>query len=430
MRIIPGMGRPKRPKIEHASPGALAVAGQFQAVRDLLRPKSDTLHGNTKLFDPDVFTALLSAFFDALVRSQRTIGQLSEVPDIQQHLDVDRIARSTLSDALKRFNTQPLFHVLERLKQQLPPLGHADANLEQLTAKLVAIDGSYFKMAGDIAWALRQTNANGKVLSRVRLDMQLDVRRWTPEMFAVHGAEMGSESLSQSQMLQAGVIYLADRLYAHYGFVNKILAAGAHVVTRAKKDLPIRVQEQRPLNEKDREAGVQCDEFVKLGKGNPSHDKNKETPPEQTLRLVTVWDPVDCQQVRLLTDLLDVEAWIIAYLYRCRWIIELFFRWLKVTAAMEHLLSQSANGITVQFYVAAIAVMMMHIQTGLPVSKYTLVGLSFVARGQATLEQVMPGILRLEREKMLAKQRLARKKAAAQQTRALPSENTLALLPG
>ena len=230
------------------------------------------------------------------------------MPDIQQHLDVDRIARSTLSDALKRFNTQPLFHVLERLKQQLPPLGHADANLEQLTAKRVAIDGSYFKMAGDIAWALRQTNANGKVLSRVH--------------------------------------------------------------------------------------------------------------------------PVNRQQVRLLTDLLDVEAWIIAYLYRCRWIIELFFRWLKVTAAMEHLVSHSANGITVQFYVAAIAVMMMHIQTGLPVSKYALVGLSFVARGQATLAQVMPGILRLEREKMLAKQRLARKKAAAQQARALPSEKTLALLPG
>ena len=60
---------------------------------------------------------------------------------------------------------------------------------------------------------------------------------------------------------------------------------------------------------------------------------------------------------------------------------------------------------------AAIAVMMMHIQTGLPVSKYTLVAMSFVARGQATVEDVMPGIHRLEREKMLEKQRLARKKA-------------------
>ena len=126
---------------------------------------------------------------------------------------------------------------------------------------------------------------------------------------------------------------------------------------------------------------------------------------------MTVWDAVNRQQVRLLTDLMDLEAWVIAYFYRCRWIIELFFRWLKVTASMEHLLSHSANGITVQFYVAAIAVMMMHIQTGLPVSKYALVRLSFVARGQATIQQVMPGILRLERENKLEKQRLARNRA-------------------
>ncbi len=177
MRIIPDMARPKRAKIEHATPGALAVARQIQGVRDLLRPTRDAVHGNTQLYDADVLTGLLCAFFDPLVRSQRTVGQLSEVPAVQEQLDVDRIARSTLSDALRRFNTQPLFHVLELLKRQLPPLRHADANLEQLTAKLVAIDASYFKMAGDIAWALRQTNADGTVLSHARLDMQLaDVR--------------------------------------------------------------------------------------------------------------------------------------------------------------------------------------------------------------------------------------------------------------
>jgi hypothetical protein len=405
------MARPKRPKIEHAAPGALAVARQIQGVRDLLRQLPAAVHGNTQLYDQDVFSALLCAFFDPLVRSQRTVGQLSEVPAVQEQLEVERIARSTLSDALRRLNTEPLFQILRLLQRQLPPLMRVDANLEQLTGKLVAIDASYFKMAGDIAWALRQRNADGSVLSQARLDLQLDVRRWTPELFAVHGKEMGSESLSQSLMLQAGVTYLADRLYAHYGFVKKIIAAGAHVVTRVKKDLPLRVQELRPLNGKDVEAGVQSDEIVKLGTGKPSHHKNSEAPPEQALRLVRVWDPVNRQQVRLLSDLLDLEAWVIAYLYRCRWIIELFFRWLKVTASMEHLLSHSANGITVQFYVAMIAVLMMHIQTGLPVSKYSLVGLSFVARGQATVQDVMPGILRLEREKMLEKQRLARKKA-------------------
>ena len=140
----------KRPKIEHASPGALAVVRQIQDVRDLLRPRPDAVHGNTDLYDEDALTSLLCAFFD------------------------------------------PLFRVLGLLKRQLPAMRHADANLEQLTGKLVAIDASYFKKAGDIAWALRQRRADGTVLSHARLDMQLDVRRWAPEMFAVHGNKMGT----------------------------------------------------------------------------------------------------------------------------------------------------------------------------------------------------------------------------------------------
>jgi hypothetical protein len=419
LRILWAVARKKKPKIERALPTSLAAARQVQGVCDLLRPKPGQVHGNTALFDHDVFTALLCAFFDPMVRSQRTIGQLSEVPAVQEQLDVERIARSTLSDALARFRTEALYEVLRILRRQLPLSVRGDADVQILLGKLVAIDASYFNMAGDIAWALRQRNVDG-VLSRVRLDMQLDVQRWTAEKFAVHGAEMGSEATAQKQMLEAGVIYLADRLYANYNFVDSVLQARAHFVTRAKKDLAYRVQEQRPLCQKDHEAQVQFDDLVLLGTGEPAKDKNKQKPPRQVLRLVTIWDEKNLQQVTLLTDLLDVPAWVIGYLYRCRWIIELFFRWLKVTASMEHLLSHNANGITVQFYVGVIAVMLMHIQTGLPVSKYSLVGLSFVARGQARAEDVMPGIMRLERERMLEKQRLARKKAMQKTPKLLP----------
>ena len=130
-------------------------------------------------------------------------------------------------------------------------------------------------MAGDIAWALRQSNADGRMLSHARLDLQLDVQRWTPERFAVHGREMSSASLSQSQMLQEGTTYLADRLYAHYGFVNKILAAGAHVVTRVKRDLPVLTWQPRPLNGKDVEAGgsVRRDCHAGHGQAQPPQEQ-------------------------------------------------------------------------------------------------------------------------------------------------------------
>ncbi len=157
--------------------------------------------------------------------------------------------------------------------------------------------------------------------------MQLDVRRWTPELFAVHGREVGSETKAQGKMLQSDVIYLCDRLYDGLSFMQQVFDAGSHVVVRLKKSTTFRVQEQRTLSPKDREAGVVFDEIGQIGKG--TQDNYKQAPPERLLRLVTIWDEVDHQQVRLLTDLLDLDAWVIAYLYRCRWIIELFFRWLK-----------------------------------------------------------------------------------------------------
>jgi len=136
------------------------------------------------------------------------------------------------------------------------------------------------------------------------------------------------------------------------------------------------------------------------------------------MRLVTVWDEENQELVRLLTDLLDVEAWVIAYLYRCRWIIELFFRWLKVTAGFSHLLSTSPNGITLQFYVAMICTLLIHIRTGLPVDKYSLLALGLVAGGRCTYESQLPILLKRQREKMLAKERRDRKKL--QKTMALP----------
>ena len=68
-------------------------------------------------------------------------------------------------------------------------------------------------------------------------------------------------------------------------------------------------------------------------------------------RLVTVWDPVRLEEVRLLTTLLDVPVELIGKLYRHRWSIELFFRWLKCVARIKHLFSESSNGIPMQFYV-------------------------------------------------------------------------------
>lgn len=395
---------------------------EIEQVGGMVRKHLAPTHPNRQLQDDMVLMALLCAFFDPICRSQRLIDQLSEVSGVKELLGCERVARSTLSDALARFDNSVLTAAVAELRERLPGLKHEDATLARLTQQVIAADGSNFHMAGEIAWALqRKRDAEGNVDSQAKLHLQLDVRRWTMEQLAVTGSADrpggASEQAALARMLVAGVIYLIDRGYCGFEVIREILAAGAHLVLRLKKDWEFRVEKVLPLSDKDREAGVRSDQLIRLGKADEemSDPKRRDQPPEQVLRLVTVWDPVKQEEVRLLTDLLNLEAWVIGYLYRCRWIIELFFRWLKVTAGFGHLLSHSPAGVQLQMYVGLIATLLIFLHTGMPVSKYSLYALSLVARGQASYKDVLPGLLRLERERMLEKQRLARKKAAQKQ---------------
>ena len=94
-----------------------------------------------------------------------------------------------------------------------------------------------------------------------------------------------------------------------------------------------------PLSQADREAGVISDRIGRL-EGSPSNQ-----PPGTMVRETNLIDPQNPDRpVRLLSSLLDVPAQVLGTVYRRRWKIELFFRWLKVHAHFEHLISHSPNG--------------------------------------------------------------------------------------
>lgn len=402
------MAQAKRPQITEAHPSVPAIVRHVQALDKFWLEHVPPEHGNVALEELDVVKIMLCGFFDPLVRSLRTAEQLAQVPLVKAHLKASHVPKSTLSDAMARFRVENLRLLTQELQKQLPGLRQVDPELDRVAAKIVAGDGSLFRLAGEVTWALqRRRNGKGDIDSQVRLNLQVDVKRWTMENFSISGnAQKGGEPAAMKPMLQPDVLYLFDRAYYPFEFICSILNIGSDFVLRLKKDLTLRVQENRPLCEKDIESEVRADQFGLLGVENGCKGK----PPEQTLRLVTVWDPVKREPVYLLTNLLDVEAWVIAMLYRCRWIIELFLRWLKVTAGFSHLLSTRPNGITLQFYVAMICTLLIYIRTGLPVDKYSLLALSLVHRGQCTYEDQLPVLLKRQKERMLEKARLARKK--------------------
>lgn len=411
------MARKARPKIEKACPTTLDMLAAVKEVCDLVHQNLKPAHGNRDLHDDKVLGVLLCAFFEPSCRSLRTLDQLSVVPGVTELLESERLPRSTLSDALARFDTEPLPEVLRLLQRKLPELKQADPLLGGLTQAIVASDGSALHMIGEVAWALQKLNAQAKppkIDSHAKLHLQMDVRRCTPRRLQITGKGNSNEQTVLGQNLEPQTIYLIDRGYCGFDLLNRILAITSHFVLRMKKDWTFRTQQAQTLSEQDKLLDIRSDELGFVGKAeedlSASNQRDHE-PPAQLLRRVTIWDPKNQKLVILLTDLLDVEVKVIAYLYRCRWLIELFFRWLKITAGFAHLVSHSAAGVTVQMYVAMIGTLLIHLHTGLPASKYSFFALQMVFSGQATYADMLPGVLRLERERMLAKARLARIKA-------------------
>jgi hypothetical protein len=402
------VARSRRKTPEEGQLVCLKLVRAVQPFCDVLKVADDDVHGNCKLAVTDVLLVLLAAFFNPTVRSLRLIEQLSQMDWVKGQIAVDRVCRSTLSDAMCRFDPQALAPVIDGLMRQLPQLGRRDKDLAGLCKQVIAADGSSFDLAADVAWAMmrRRGGKTNKSHGTCRLNLQLDIDRFVPTDLSLSGAEEGSEAAAFLKRIVGGVIYLFDRNFVHFGLVNRVLSQGSDLVLRLRSDTRFNSTAELPLCERDIQAGIQSDRQGVL----PGSAGGRTGPPfTQTLREVILAGD-DGKPLRILTNLLDVPAYVIAELYRRRWQIELFFRWLKVWAGFEHLISHNQRGVTFQLYVAVIACLLMHVRTGRKVNKYGLFLFGQVAAGLATLEQILPMLERIEREKELERRRLARKK--------------------
>lgn len=409
------------PQVPASSTATAAPASQvvFRAVEralDLYDRHVGPLpaHGNRALHLRGLLALLLSAAFEPAARSLRTIDDLSLLPEVQAMTGVDRVARSTLSDAMAKFDPAALAPIVKALKGQLPQLGRLDPHTAQLVGKILAADGSWFNLVGQVDHALHCARGNTGRQCRVRLNLQLDVDGFYPDTFDVSGQGDGNEAAAFARNIQPDSIYLLDRNFVNFAFVNAVLAKPSHLVLRLKKKVNFTIRDSRALTDEDRRHGVLRDEVGAFSGpasvGNQDARSCSAKPPAQLLRRVTVWDENNQQEVELITDLLDVAAFVVGTLYRLRWQIELYFRWLKVLAGFRHLVSQSENGVRMQFYVGVLMALLIHVHTGLRVSKYTLIWVGWLQSGRGTSEAMAQALARHDRERENArKRRLAKK---------------------
>jgi hypothetical protein len=365
-------------------------------------------HGNRRLFYDELVTAYLLAFFNPTLRSLRAIEDAGTLVDAEGHpTHLRKLCRSTMSDAAALFDARLLVPLARQLRARIPDLKRRDGQLAQLLDHVQLVDGSFFNSAADVAWALRDRAG----CSKARLDLRLNGSTLLPVRLSVGGKGQSEASRAAGEQVEPGVIYVTDRGFEHFGYVHAVLDGNADLVLRVKTTLNFTPRTQQSLDADDAAAGVLSDRIGRLT-GSP-HAK----PPKQELREIVVFDLRHPDKpLRLVTSLLDLPARVIAQLYRHRWQIELFFRWLKVHAHFAHLVSRSKNGMTLGFHVAVIATLLIYLHSGRPMSKYAYNLLSLVAAGWGTVDAALAVLARREaacaRDRTTAAARAARKRAA------------------
>jgi len=141
--------------------------------------------------------------------------------------------------------------------------------------------------------------------------------------------------------------------------------------------------------------------------------RDSRTTIKQPLRLVEIAQPDKPDQpLRLLTNRFDLPAETIGVIYRHRWQIELFFRWLKCMANFQHFYSESPQGMTMQIYIALIGTLLIAIETGAKPSSYDFSLMSMAVAGLAPIDQILAQAAKRRAERKRAAERRRNKKFA------------------
>ncbi len=183
-----------------------------------------------------------------------------------------------------------------------------------------------------------------KTKAGVKMHTLLDLRGKIPAFVYLTDASIHDARMLDKLCIEMGAIYVMDKGYVDFfRLFNRIHKNGAFFVTRAKDNMQYEVVKSNPV---DKNAGVIADEIIKL-----ATYKSAKSYPEE-LRMVTYEDFATGNVYRFLTNHLGYEALTIAELYRERWNVELFFKWIKQHLHIKSFYGTSENAVYTQIWIA------------------------------------------------------------------------------
>jgi IS4 transposase len=296
-----------------------------------------------KLATKRQFIALLYGQFSGSSSLREVVTGMASHETRLYHVGTAPVKRSTMSDA----NSKRSWQVFSELFVQMLPQAHR--GLRRATADAVRlIDSTSVRLSSlSEGWATFSADVFG-----AKAHIVYDPNADRPVYFAVTPANVNDITAAKAMPIEPGVTYVYDLGYYDYGWWAELDEVGCRFVTRLKKNTPFRaVKESRtPKN-----SNIVSDRIGHL----PARLANSRNNPLQVpVREVTVIIDTG-KPLRIVTNDLDAPAEEIADLYKQRWQIELFFRWVKQTLRIRHFIGVSENAVRIQIAVALIAFLIL-----------------------------------------------------------------------
>jgi hypothetical protein len=250
-----------------------------------------------------------------------------------------RISRSTMADANQRRDWRiyaDFAHILIRRARALYAKDALAVDLEETT---YALDSTTIDLCLSLfPWARFQPTK-----AAVKLHTLLDLRGNIPCFVHVSPGKMHDVNVLDRLLIEPAAFYVMDRAYIDYHRLRRFTTAGAFFVTRTKSNLRCAVREKRSV---DRTTGLRSDHTVVL-----NGIKTATLYPEP-LRRVAFYDTEHKRRLVFLTNNFALPALTIAGLYKSRWQIELFFKWIKQHLRIKAFFGTSENAVKTQIWIA------------------------------------------------------------------------------
>lgn len=285
-----------------------------------------------------------------------------------------KVSRNTLANANKTRDWRIYADFAQVLIKEARALYAGDGFGVELDNTVYALDASTI----DLCMSLFPWAKFRKTKSAVKLHTLLDLRGNIPTLVIITDGKVHDVNILDQLVVEHGAIYIMDRGYLDFARLYTMHQALSFFVIRAKKNFDCRRLYSRPI---DKSTGLQCDQEVMLN----GYYARKSYP--KKLRRIRYFDAENNKRLVFLTNNFDLPALTITELYRCRWKIELFFKWLKQHLRIKKFYGTSANAVKTQIWIAISVYVLVAIikkRLSLDTSLYTILQILSVSLFEKT----------------------------------------------